>query len=79
MEKYYIIHNSFGRTTPFDKPISLVKVIEGELSVNSEIFSSKNFKFVNNELEMINTHLAPYCWGEEVKKETFEALSSSFN
>ncbi len=84
MEKYYVIHNPVERTAPFVEQISLVKVLEGKLTplnlvVTSKKFNPKNFEFIEDRLKIVNTPLAPYCKIEEVRKETFESLSGSFN
>lgn len=84
MERYYLIHNPVGRFAPRGEQISLVKILEGELtplrlSVISRKFNEKNFEFDGNKIKMIGTTLAPYCKIEEVRRETFESLQEYFD
>lgn len=75
MEKYYVLHNPVGRGAEFKDKISLVSVINEELSLISTKFNKKNINFNEGKLTLVDTPLADYTPIEEVKKEKFKQLS----
>ena len=78
--KYYVIHNPVERTAPPEKKLTLVSVLNDELSViHDKLFNKGNFEFTRGRLKIINTSLASYCTIEEVNKKRFDSIYKLLN